>query len=329
MTTVVLVALAWAAVASTAVAASSPTVATGSVTNRHDTYATLNGTVNPNGAATTYYFQWGTTTAYGATSGSHSAGSGTIAAAVHVTASHLTPGTTYHYRLVASNSAGTTAGIDRTFTTTGNPPADVTTGPASSITTNSAVVSGTINPRGDATTWSVQYGTSTAYGVETFSGTVPAGNAPVTVSTTLHGLAAATIFHYRFVAHHGSTVVSYGADQQFMTYPAKRPVPSVRAHTAPQRRRYRPFAFTTTGSVSHPSWIPAAYACTGQVRIRWFRGRHAFKSVTVPLQPNCTYKISTVFQRQWKRPLVGFVRYLGTGYLAPALARRQARVTLG
>lgn len=316
-------------VAATADAASSPAVTTGGVSGRHSTSATLNGTVNPNGSATNYFFQWGTTTAYGAVSSTHSAGSGTSAVAVHTTASTLAPGTTYHYRLVASNGAGTTTGADRTFTTTGHPPPDVITGPASSLTSSSAVVSGTINPHGDPTSWAVQYGTTPAYGVETFSGSLPAGNSPVSVSTTLGGLHPGTIFHYRFVARRSSTVVSYGADQQFMTYPAKRPTPSVRASTTPQRKRNRPFAFTTTGRVSHPAWIPDTYACTGQVRVRWFLGGRAIKSVLVPLQPNCTFAAQTVFQRHWKRPLNGFVRFLGNGYLASGVATHHARVTLG
>lgn len=324
-----------AASATTAVAATSPSVTTGAATSVHDNSAVLNGTVNPNGAGTTYYFQWGTTTGYGATSAAHSAGSGTTAVAVHTTASHLTPGTTYHYRLVASSSGGTSAGADRTFTTTGYPPPAVATGPTTYVSTNSAVVNGSINPRGDRTAWTVQYGTTTGYGVQTFSRSVPAGNSPVSVSATLHGLAAGTIFHYRFVASHGGSIVSYGGDQQFMTYPSARPVPSVRGRTTPSRRRHKPFAFTTTGRVSH-SWIPAGYACTGQVRIRFFLGGRAVKATTVPLAQNCTFAARTVFGRRPGRApknvpvrLNAFVRYLGNGYLAPARAVHAEGITLG
>ena len=312
----------------TALAAGTPTVTTGGASSRHNSSAVLNGTVNPNGAATTYFFQWGTTPSYGAQTTTHSAGSGSSPVAVHLTASPLRPGTTYHYRLVATNSSGNSAGADRTFTTTGTPPPDVTTGPAGAVSTNSAYVGGTINPRGAPTTWTVQYGTSPAYGVETFSGSLPAGKTPVGVSTPLSGLAPGTVFHYRFIARHSSSVVSYGADQQFMTLPAKRPVPSVRARTTPQRKRERPFAFTTTGRISHPSWMPATYACTGQVRVRWFVGRHAVKQVVVSLRPDCTFTAQTVFQRHWRHPLNGFVRYLGTGYLAPALTAHHAHVSL-
>lgn len=99
-----------------------PTATTGDATNVSQNLATLNGTVNPNGTATTYVFQYGTTTAYGSTSSAASAGAGTapVAAARNVTG--LAPGTTYHYRIVATNSQNKKAfGLDRTFTTQSTP----------------------------------------------------------------------------------------------------------------------------------------------------------------------------------------------------------------
>src|SRR5581483_12435251 len=56
-----------------------PTVGTGSATSITGTTATLNGTVNPHGSATTYYFQWGTSSSYGSTTTTTSAGSGSAA----------------------------------------------------------------------------------------------------------------------------------------------------------------------------------------------------------------------------------------------------------
>jgi hypothetical protein len=96
-----------------------PTVSTGGATSIGSGGATVTGTVNPNGAATTYWFQFGTTTAYGATAPSPaaSAGSGTSTQPVSAALTGLKRRTKYHYRLVASNSGGTSAGADRTFTT--------------------------------------------------------------------------------------------------------------------------------------------------------------------------------------------------------------------
>src|SRR5678816_3615419 len=55
-----------------------PTVATGVATGIGATVATLNGTVNPNGTATTAYFRFGPTTSYGSTTPAVNAGSGTL-----------------------------------------------------------------------------------------------------------------------------------------------------------------------------------------------------------------------------------------------------------
>jgi hypothetical protein len=84
-----------------------------------ETSAVLRGTVNPFGLQTTYYFEYGPTAAYGsrAPAGVEVAGQGHGTKAVSHIVSGLTAGTTYHFRLVASSSAGSEAGPDRTFTT--------------------------------------------------------------------------------------------------------------------------------------------------------------------------------------------------------------------
>lgn len=79
--------------------------------------ATLHGAVTPNGSDTHYFFQYGTTTAYGKLTPIGDAGAGSAAVAVAATVSSLTAGTTYHYRLVASSIAGQQLGGDATFTT--------------------------------------------------------------------------------------------------------------------------------------------------------------------------------------------------------------------
>jgi hypothetical protein len=94
-----------------------PNALTGAASGVGPTTATLNGTVNPNGLASSYHFVYGTTAAYGSTTGVTSAGSGTSPAAVSATLTGLAPNTTYHYRLLASNSVGPSTGADQTFTT--------------------------------------------------------------------------------------------------------------------------------------------------------------------------------------------------------------------
>ena len=102
---------------SASAAPSAPAATTGSATDVAESRATLSGTVDPNGQSTTYFFQYGTSTAYGTQTSPAGAGSGSTPVGVNRAIFGLSPNTTYHYRLVAQSSAGTTNGADQTFTT--------------------------------------------------------------------------------------------------------------------------------------------------------------------------------------------------------------------
>lgn len=93
-----------------------PTIGPASVTTAVRS-ATVTGTINPNGRATTYHVEFETTTAYGASTADASAGSGTAAQPVTVSVTDLAPGTTHHARLVATSDQGASAGADITFVT--------------------------------------------------------------------------------------------------------------------------------------------------------------------------------------------------------------------
>ncbi len=91
-----------------------PTVATLAASNITAGGALFSGSVNPNGGATAYWFQYGTNTSYGSFTATNSTSvTGTFGIAV----SNLLQGRTYHYQLVAANSAGTSLGLDTNFTT--------------------------------------------------------------------------------------------------------------------------------------------------------------------------------------------------------------------
>lgn len=81
--------------------------------------AKLGALIKPGGIATSYRFEYGTTTAYGQTTPTPegSVGEGLEPRAVWASASSLLPGTTYHYRVIATNELGTVVGADQTFTT--------------------------------------------------------------------------------------------------------------------------------------------------------------------------------------------------------------------
>ena len=94
-----------------------PTTITLTASNVTSTTATLDASVNPNGAVTTYSFNYGTTTGYGSSTPASNLPASTSPLIVTGQLTGLTPNTTYHYQVVATNSAGATNGLDVFFTT--------------------------------------------------------------------------------------------------------------------------------------------------------------------------------------------------------------------
>jgi ribonuclease HI len=91
-------------------------VTTNPATNLTTSSAKLNGSLQPHGLTTTVYFQWGTTTSYGHTTATQTK-TGNTSLPITANISALTTHHTYHYRIVATNSAGTRTGSDLTFST--------------------------------------------------------------------------------------------------------------------------------------------------------------------------------------------------------------------
>jgi hypothetical protein len=129
---------------------SAPTATTGTASAVGTTTATLGGTVNPNGQATTYHFEYGPTTAYGASIPvpDASAGSGTSAQAVSAAPTGLSASTTYHFRLVATSAGGTASGADASFTTGAvvtPPPTSGTAAPNALSISSGSLASGSVS----------------------------------------------------------------------------------------------------------------------------------------------------------------------------------------
>jgi hypothetical protein len=118
-TTIVVTIASFTALASPTLAeAALPSAATGGAKNITQTSALLTGTVNPNSEPTTYSFQYGPTKAYGSQTpqqGPTGATKGNIAVSAELDG--LTPASTYHFRVVATNASGTKLGGDKTFKT--------------------------------------------------------------------------------------------------------------------------------------------------------------------------------------------------------------------
>jgi hypothetical protein len=198
-------------------AAAPPFVTTGAASSIAPTRVRLNASVDPRGSATTWYFQLGTTTGYGTDTAVQSAGAGTKAVQESIVVAGLAAGTTYDFRVVASNGSGTTFGANQAFVTPGPPEAATQT--SESVGTTTATLMGTLDPGGLSTSWYFQYGTSTAYGSTTPTENIGSGTATLPVSAPLSSLTAGTTYHFRLVAV-SSAGTSYGADASFSTSPA-------------------------------------------------------------------------------------------------------------
>lgn len=132
-------------------AATQPTVSTGGATKITPTSVRLVGTVTPNDAKTTYLFQYGTTTLYGAATPIAAAGSGTRRITVRAEVGGLAPATRYHYRLVARNSKGVSNGSNRTFKTSAQPLAlSLVATPNPVLVAEGTVLSGVLTGTGNA-----------------------------------------------------------------------------------------------------------------------------------------------------------------------------------
>jgi hypothetical protein len=194
-----------------------PVVTTNSANLIASFSATLNGSVDPHGLTTTVYFQYGTTTNYGLTTAIQSK-TGNTYQNVTANISGLTASTTYHFRIVATNSAGTRYGSDRTFTTlSATGPPVVITNAATNIATNTATLNGTVDPHGLTTTVYFQYGTTISYG-HTSASQSKTGNTYQNVSANISGLTALTTYHFRIVGTNNSGT-TYGGDRTFTTQP--------------------------------------------------------------------------------------------------------------
>ncbi len=212
-----------------------PTVTTNAATSITSGGATLNGAANPNHAPTFGYFRYSLTDpgtcsdTFGTRVPSSSSsdlflGSGTALVAYSNLISGLTPGSTYYYCAIARNSLGTRFGEVLSFSTPANVPA-VTTVAATSVTGTTAMLNGSANPGGAATTGWFRYSTiSPGTCNDTFGVRAPtsggsalgAGTKPVAYSQAIAGLSSETTYYYCAIATN-SAGTSFGSVLSFTT----------------------------------------------------------------------------------------------------------------
>lgn len=205
-----------------------PAVATDAATAITQNAATLHGTVNAEGSATSYHFQYGTTTRYGSSVPVPDASAGSGLAPQPVTAEISGTGSdTHHFRLVAANAGGTTVSPDAIFTPIPPPPPPppqppaVSTG-AAEVSQDSATFSfqGTVNPQGLPTSYHFDWGMTTSYGRSVPEPDASAGSAstPQPVTYTFSASLAPGTWHCRIVATNSAGTV-YGNDVTFTPGP--------------------------------------------------------------------------------------------------------------
>lgn len=176
----------------------------------------LNGIVNPNNSPTSNKFEYGETSAYGnLVFAIPDSSTGNNNEMISFQLNGLTPGTEYHYRVVAGNLCGTTYGNDVVFFTDSLP--GLKTLMASDINFSSARLRGSVDAGGVPTAVKFEYGNTASYGYEISA-------VPDTVSDTglvyseafVSGLTPGMVYHFRIK---GTTdfCTKYGNDMIFFT----------------------------------------------------------------------------------------------------------------
>ena len=187
----------------------------------------VGGTVDPESGDASYHFEYVDAAGY-ESGAANPYGSGGRTESIALAPAHtdetvegvpitsLTPGTTYHYRVVASNAAGTGYGPDETFTTAPATPPMASTGPAGDVSATGATLSGTVAPDGLPTSYAFEVGTDTNYGGAQLFGNAGSSTGEEAVTIGLQYLIPGTTYHYRLVATNVDGT-SYGHDVTFTT----------------------------------------------------------------------------------------------------------------
>ena len=188
-----------------------PILRTLAASNIGETTVTLNGDIDPGGGSTnsiTFLYSTNSDLSAGATVSALPAlvsGIGTSAVAANL--SGLTPGVTYHYRLLADNEAGSATGAILNFTTT--PAPTVTTLSATSVTSTSATLNATVNANNVATNIiTFTYGRDSQLISDsvtvTASPSSATGSSPTSVSIDLTGLSTGSTYYFRVYAQNAN-----------------------------------------------------------------------------------------------------------------------------
>lgn len=210
----------------------SPTVITNSASSVQENFAVLRGQVNPQGSQVTAWFEYGTSSGFlGTRAGTRTFNDGFGFFEFSQSVFGLQPNTTYFYRAVAQSNFGTSFGSIVSFTTSGQniqPGADMPiafTNDAVNITSSSARLIASINPRNSSTDAWFVYGTSPDFTSATARVTIGIGSSFVEFTRTISGLRSNTTYFYRIIARN-QIGTSFGNILSFTTRRATTGIPT-------------------------------------------------------------------------------------------------------
>jgi hypothetical protein len=209
-----------------------PSIDGESFANVTPTTATLQAKINPNTLDTTYHFEYDTSEYRSGEVDSGGSpphgtsvpisdadiGAGNTDQSVSQGISSLVRSTTYHFRVVATSTAGVTYGKDEHFTTATPLAPSIDVQSFTGVTLTAGTLTAEINPNWADTKCHFEYGTSASYGtsVPCAPGDLGEGNADQAASAAISGLTSGATYHFRVVATNAEGT-SEGADETFTT----------------------------------------------------------------------------------------------------------------
>ncbi len=227
---------------------------TGAASGVEATSATVGGSYIGTGTDTKYFFEYGFDTGYGQSTPITDNGAGSGPQTVEpVSITGLQPFTTYHYRIVATNTLGTTYGQDETLTTDTHPTIDGFS--AANVTATTADLRAKINPQGADTHFYFEYGPTVAFGNTAPSTPQDIGSSreDQNVEVALSGLTKGATYYFRVQAENKFGIAT-SEDQTFNFYPPNCPNTHIRQITAtsylPDCRAYELVSPADAGGVT-------------------------------------------------------------------------------
>lgn len=302
-------------------------VQTDPATEVKTTEATLNGSLDPDGIPTTFYFEYGKTKGYGHTAplapgdpvGSTAPGQTPVSALL----TDLEPGATYHFRLVGVNSFGETRGVDQAFTTF--EPPSINSFSSRNVTETSAELIGEIDPNGTPIEEAYfEYGPTLNYGSVA---AVPADQlenleGPNAVHVEITGLEGVT-YHFRLVAVSTEWGTTETEDQTFDFNPPRGcPNHTVRQQTGaaylPDCRAYEIVSARRAGGAVLQPWGPPSIYASSPARFAYAGGLNAIPGSGEPINgAEGDLYVASRSETGWTTRYVGIPGNRTLGYSGP------------